>query len=113
MDGQTAALHPGSPAQQYTWPGSGGVRMSAKAGADALYPAYDGFWAVFQFFGDADQPVPSPEWMLKSGKNNRPVTSPVTNQPIVVHFNVDMLGGPQVFQKGYFRELSCVAEVAH
>lgn len=113
IDGQTAAFHPGSPAQQYVWPGSGGVLMSAKAGADALYPQYSGLWGVFQFFAEADQPAPSPQWMLKSGKNNRPVTSPITNLPIIVHFNVDMLGGPPVFQKGYFRELGCVSEVAH
>ncbi|HEX4771845.1 MAG TPA: ImcF-related family protein [Bryobacteraceae bacterium] len=112
IDGQTAAFHPGSPAQQYVWPGSGGVQMTAKAGADALYPTYAGLWGVFQFFAEADQPAPSPQWMLKSGRNNRPVTSPITGQPIVVHFNVDMLGGPPVFQKSYFRELGCASEVA-
>jgi type VI secretion system protein ImpL len=114
IDGQTANLHPGASAQQYMWPGSGGVKMQVKiGGADALYPAYDGLWAVFQFFAEADQPAPSPQWMLKSGIKGKPVTSPDTGQPIVVHFNVDMLGGPPVFQRGYFRELSCVPEVAH
>lgn len=112
IDGQAATFHPGSPAQQFSWPGAGGVRMVAHSGADALYPSYDGVWAVFQFFSDADRPVPSPEWMLKSGLSNKPVTSPLTNQPIVVHFNLDMLGNPPVFQKGYFQTLGCVSEVA-
>lgn len=112
IDGQAATFHPGSAAQQFVWPGAGGVRMVAHSGADAMYPSYDGLWGVFQFFNDADKPVPSPEWMLKSGLSNKPVTSPLTNQPIVVHFNVDMLGNPPVFQKGYFQTLGCVSEVA-
>lgn len=112
IDGQAATFKPGSPAQPFTWPGAGGVRMVAHSGADALYPSYDGLWAVFQFFNDADKPIPSPEWMLKSGLSNKPVTSPLTNQPIVVHFNLDMMGNPPVFQKGYFQTLGCVSEVA-
>ncbi len=112
IDGQSADFASNSPAHQFTWPGAGGVRLTAKSGSDFVYPNYDGLWGIFEFFSDADKPVPSPEWMLKSGKRDKPVTSPVTNQPIVVQFQVDMLGGPPVFQKGYFAQLACVAEVA-
>ncbi len=112
IDGQTANFTPNSPAQQFTWPGTGGVRLTVKSGSDFIYPNYDGLWGVFEFFQDADRPLPNPEWMLKSGRSNKPVTSPLTNQPIDVRFNVDMLGAPPIFQKGFLRELACVAEVA-
>ena len=115
VNGQTANFTPNSPSQKFAWPGSaGGVRLVAKSGGSEFnYPNYDGLWGLFEFFSDADRPVPSPEWMLKSGRSDKPVTSPLTNQPIIVHFNVDMLGAPPVFQKGYFRDLACVSEVAH
>jgi type VI secretion system protein ImpL len=113
IDGQNATLTPNSGPQRFTWPGSGtGVRLVAKSGTDFIYPNYDGLWGLFEFFFDADKPFPSPEWMLKSGRSDKPVTSPVTNQPVTVHFNVDMLGGPPVFQKSFFKGLACVAEVA-
>jgi type VI protein secretion system component VasK len=113
IDGQTDNFKPNSGPQQFTWPGNGsGVKLTVKSGADFIYPNYDGLWGAFEFFNDADKPLPSPEWMLKSGKSDKPVTSPLTNQPIVVHFNVDMGSNPPVFQKGYFRELGCVPEVA-
>ncbi|MBV9155469.1 MAG: hypothetical protein JO097_04355, partial [Acidobacteriaceae bacterium] len=113
INGQTANFHSNGSPEQFSWPGNAsGVRLTVKSGADFIYPNYDGLWGLFEFFSDADKPLPSPEWMLKSGRSDKPVTSPLTNQPIVVHFNVDMLGGPPVFQKGYFRELACVSEVA-
>ncbi len=113
INGQSADLQPHSGSKQFSWPGNGGgVRLVAKSGTDFTYPNYDGTWGLFEFFDDADKPLPSPEWMLKAGRSDKPVTSPLTNQPITVHLNVDMLGAPPVFQKGYFRELTCVAEVA-
>jgi type VI secretion system protein ImpL len=113
IDGQTSTLQAGSGPQRFTWPGDGaGVRLVARSGTEFSYPNYDGTWGLFEFFFDADKPLPNPEWMLKGGRSDKPVTSPLTNQPIAVRFNVDMLGGPPVFQKGYFKELACVSEVA-
>jgi type VI secretion system protein ImpL len=111
INGQAATFHSNGAAQQFSWPGSGGVRLTVKNGSDFIYPSYDGLWAIFEFFGDADKPIPSPEWMLKSGLHGKLVTNDA-NQPIVVHFDLDMLGNPPVFQKDYFRSLACVAEVA-
>ena len=48
------------------------------------------------------------EWRFKSGKENRPIISPVTNQPVKVRFTI----GNPVFQKGYFSGLHCVSEIA-
>jgi type VI secretion system protein ImpL len=112
INGQQATIKPTSGAQQFSWPGSGGVNLILRAPTDEVFPSYDGLWAVFDFFYDADKPVPSPEWMLKGGKSDRAVKSPVTNQPYAVHFDLDMMGAPPVFQKGYFQSFACVAEVA-
>jgi type VI secretion system protein ImpL len=112
IDGQQATIKPNSGPQQFSWPGTGGVSLILRAPSDQSFPAYDGLWGVFEFFYDADKPVPSPEWMLKGGRSDRAVKSPVTNQPYAVHFDLDMLGGPPVFQKGFLHDQGCVAEVA-
>jgi type VI secretion system protein ImpL len=112
IDGQQATIKPNAAPQQFSWPGSGGVSLILRAPSDQVFPSYDGLWAVFEFFYDADKPVPSPEWMLKGGRSDRAVKSPVTNQPYAVHFDLDMMGAPPVFQKGFFHDQACVAEVA-
>ena len=59
-----------------------------------MFPSYDGLWAVFEFFGDADRYQPSGagatlEWMLRGGRQGRPVTSPSSGQPLQVRFELD------------------------
>ena len=48
------------------------------------------------------------EWVLRLGKD--PVLA--NGKPLTVRFELDMGGGPQVFQKGFLSRLGCVAEVA-
>ncbi len=113
INGQSATLLPGSAPQHFVWPGDGsGVILKARSGSDFPYPPYDGIWGAFDFFFDADKPFPDPEWMLKGGRSDRPIPSPLTKQPVTVSFRVDMLGAPPVFQKNYFKDLACVSEVA-
>ncbi len=102
-----------SGAKQFFWPGatSHGVRLSAKwTDGSGDYPTYEGLWAVFDFFTDADnQPTGSGTtfgWMLRGGRQGRPVTSP-SGQPRQVRFDLDMGGAPPVFQKGYFPSMNC------
>jgi type VI protein secretion system component VasK len=111
IDGQRAAFTGDTPAVQFSWPGDG-VQMTVKSGDTYPFPSYEGPWGVFDFFYDADKPAPSPEWVLRAGRQGKPFLSPATNQPIAVHFDLDMLGNPQLFQKGYLQELACVADVA-
>jgi type VI secretion system protein ImpL len=117
VDGQTGDFPtPGAPAKQFIWPGSSAheVRLSGKfkGGSDFVFPSYDGLWAVFEFFNDADRyqaagSGASLEWMLRGGRQGRPVTSPSSGQPLQVRFDLDMAGAPPVFQKGYFASLAC------
>ncbi|PZR73833.1 MAG: hypothetical protein DLM73_09640, partial [Chthoniobacterales bacterium] len=112
IDGQSVAFQPDTPAAKFTWPGTD-VRMVAKSKIVDSFPwTYTGLWAAFEYFQDADKPVPSPEWWEKQGAPARPVSSSVPNQPLGVHFDLDMMGAPPVFQKGYFRDMACVSEVA-
>ncbi len=102
IDEQSATFAPNAPSKQFTWPGNG-VRMVAKGATEYSF-AYDGLWGVFDFFNDADKPPPSPEWTVRSGRQGKAL--------LVVHFELDMLGKPPMFQRGYFQNLACVAEVA-
>ncbi len=120
VDGQTADFaDAGSPAKTLTWPGSGEVRLTGrfKGGTEFSFPSYDGLWAVFEFFSEADRSQPTAaggtyEWMLRGGRQGRPVTSPVTGQPLQVRFDTSFPAGAPVFQKGYLAGLACVSEIA-
>ena len=113
IDGQQVTMKPNAAPQQFSWPGTTpGVNLVLRAPSDQVFPSYDDLWAAFEFFFDADKPVPSPEWNLKGGRSDRAVRSPTTGQPYAVHFELDMLGAPPVFQKGFLKDIGCVAEVA-
>jgi len=106
-------------AQQFVWPGaSSGVTMQVKFGGDSFnWPRYDGLWAAFEFFADSEersQPSGSVyqlEWTLRTGQSARAVTT-AAGQPVSVRFDLDMMGSPPIFRKGYFSGWSCTADVA-
>lgn len=121
VDGQTLTNGPGKTVtQQFTWPGKqpGGVRLTVRFGGEPFqWPRYDGLWAVFDFFADGEEKaqvagsVYTLEWTLRTGAAGRQVTT-ATGQPVSVRFDLDMLGAPPVFRKGYFSGWNCVVEVA-
>ncbi len=112
LDGQNFSNSSGkSASKQFVWPGSSsGATLQVKFGGEGFnWPRYDGLWAAFEFFGDAEERNGHLEWTLKTGQSSRQVTT-ATGQPVLVRFDLDMT--PPVFRKGYFSNLSCVAEVA-
>jgi type VI secretion system protein ImpL len=118
LDGQVITYSGGNAQpRQFSWPGpSREARATVKFGStDLEWSNYDGPWAVFQFFGDAERwqrgagTGHSLEWMIRAGR--KPMTLPNGN-PLMVRFELDMGALPPVFQKGYFASLACVAEVA-
>lgn len=120
LDGQTFTNSGGKTAsKQFTWPGpAAGARMQVKFGGDAFnWPAYDGPWAAFEFFGDSEEKSPPSgsvyrlEWTLRTGQSQRAVTTS-SGQPVSVRFDLDMMGSPPIFRKGYFSGWGCVADVA-
>jgi type VI secretion system protein ImpL len=115
IEGQSYVFPGGAPTfRKFTWPGgTHGVQLSGKMkdGSDLSSPpnAYQGLWAVFSFFSETENwrqtgATNSLEWKLKVGSAGRVVAS--------VQFELDMLGSPPVFQRGYLSGLACVAEVA-
>ena len=117
LDGQQMSYSGGAPApKNFVWQASGAheAKASVKFGETPLTWSNDeGIWAVFQFFGKAEQWRPAGngnvlEWVLRLGKD--PVLA--NGKPLTVRFELDMGGGPQVFQKGFLSRAGCVAEVA-
>jgi type VI secretion system protein ImpL len=112
LDGQSFSNAAGkSASKQFVWPGSAsGATLQVKFGGEGFnWPRYDGLWAAFEFFGDAEERGGHLEWTLRTGQSARQVTT-ASGQPVTVRFDLDM--SPPVFRKGYFSNWSCVAEVA-
>lgn len=117
IDGQTITYSGGAAQPKaFAWQGSGpheAVATVKFGGSDLGWANYQGLWAAFQFFNDAERWAPAGagwnvEWIVRVGKN--PVT--LQGRPLTVQFYLEMNNAPPVFQKGYFSGLSCVSEVA-
>jgi type VI secretion system protein ImpL len=114
IDGQNMVFSAAaSGAKPAVWPGAAhGVQMNVKFGGQSfIYPTYDGLWAVFHWVADADKVTGTAiEMTLRSGKQGRAVLNPANNQPITVRF--DIQANPMIFERGYFAQFGCVANVA-
>jgi type VI secretion system protein ImpL len=117
IDGQTLAFSGGAPQPaKFVWQGGGtheAVATVKFGSSDLDWANYQGLWAAFQFFGDAERWIPAAsgfnvEWIVRVGKN--PVT--LEGRPLTVQYNLDMNGAPPIFQRGYFGGMGCVADVA-
>lgn len=117
INGQSTALKDGAE-RAFTWPGAGAksFRLTLKridGGKDDVEP-YEGNWAVFRFFADANTASPSAGgtifgWTETSGRANSPVR--VNGQDLKYFFSVDTGGGPAVFSKDFLSRLKCVVPV--
>lgn len=118
LDGQSLTYSGGDAApKQFVWQSTGAHEAKATVkfgGPDLAWSSNEGLWAIFQFFNKAETWTPAGngnilEWVIRIGKD--PVTLP-SGKPVTVRFELDMGGGPQVFQKNYFARMACVSEVA-
>jgi type VI secretion system protein ImpL len=119
LDGQALAYGGGAAvAKPFVWQAGGNHEAKATVkfggGPDLTWSSDDGLWAAFRFFGKAEQWQPAGgasvlEWVIRIGKD--PVKLP-SGKPLTVRFELNMGGGPELFQKGYFSRLACVADVA-
>jgi type VI secretion system protein ImpL len=117
LDGQTLkATGEGGQSAQFTWPGSTHeARLSGSLGGPEFgFESYDGLWAVFRFFGDADRSTPSGsgyafEWVPRQGQGRQPMTLE-NGKPLTVRYYLEM--SPPIFQKGYLSGYDCVSRVA-
>jgi type VI secretion system protein ImpL len=120
LDGQKLNYSGGNAnPQQFTWQGSGQheAKGTMTFGNTPLeWADHDGLWAIFKFFWDAEKWQPQGnvqvlEWMVRTGKNQKPITLSSGN-PLTLRFQLDMAGAPPIFQRGYFSGFGCVANVA-
>jgi type VI secretion system protein ImpL len=120
LDGQMLqGTGKGGEKRDFTWPGPGehAARLSGNLGAgDFSFITYEGLWAAFRFFGDADRFQASGagymlEWVPRQGQSAQPIRLE-SGRALTLPFLLDLHGAPPVFQKGYLAGFDCVAEVA-
>jgi type VI secretion system protein ImpL len=117
-NGMLTAGRGGAASHAFEWPGGGAqqVRLIGRFGdsPELTFASYQGLWAVFRFFGDADRStttggVTRLEWVPRQGRAGQPMTLP-DGTPLTVQFDVE--SAAPVFQKGYLSGFGCVATVA-
>jgi type VI secretion system protein ImpL len=109
----------GGDKRDFTWPGAAenAARLSGNlGGGDFGFITYDGLWAAFRFFGDADRFQASGagytlEWVPRQGQSAQPIRLD-SGKALTLPFLLDLHGAPPVFQKGYLSGFDCVSEVA-
>ncbi len=120
LDGQVLKAGPsGGQSQNFTWPGRNaqGAQLSGSLGGPEFgFIAYDGLWAAFRFFGDADRFQASGstytlQWVPRQGQSGQPIRLD-NGKALTLPFQLDLKGAPPVFQKGYLSGFQCVSEVA-
>ncbi|HLJ17609.1 MAG TPA: ImcF-related family protein [Bryobacteraceae bacterium] len=114
-----AAKLTGGQQQAYIWPGPGtrDFRLTVKVsgGSSLDVQTYDGLWAVFRFFADADRSGSSGSgytfsWVVRSGRANS--TTMINGKPLAYQFDLDTGGAPAIFSKDFLAGLKCVSAVA-
>jgi type VI protein secretion system component VasK len=105
----------GGTQHSYAWPGSGARNFSLDlklvcGGLPQQAKTYDGNWAVFRFFADADKTTGAVfSWSVTSGRDQQPTR--INGKPLVYDFSVGT-NGPAVFSKEFLSRLKCVVPVA-
>lgn len=120
LDGQ-ALKSTGAGGQQasFQWPGlrAREARLAGSLGGPELgFLSYNGLWAVFRFFGDADRWQASGsgynfEWVPRQGQSGQPMTLS-TGKPLTVRYFLDMGTTAPIFQKNYLSGFQCVSQAA-
>ena len=120
LDGQVLkSAGGGGEAKDFTWPGTSvrGAKLSGSLGGPELgFITYDGLWAAFRFFGDADRFQASGsgytlQWVPRQGQAGQPMRLD-SGKALALPFQLDLKGAPPIFQKGYLSGFQCVSDVA-
>jgi len=99
----------------FTWPRGREARLAGSmGGAELGFLNYNGTWAVFRFFADADrwQPAGSGynfEWVPRQGQSAQPMTLS-NGRPLTVRYFLDMGTTAPIFQKNYLSGFQCVSQ---
>ncbi|WP_321476564.1 ImcF-related family protein [uncultured Paludibaculum sp.] len=120
LDGQSLkSTSAGGQQSSFQWPGlrAREARLAGSLGGTELgFLSYNGLWAVFRFFGDADKWQASGsgynfEWVPRQGQSGQPMTLS-TGKPLTVRYFLDMGTTAPIFQKNYLSGFQCVSQAA-
>lgn len=120
LDGQVLkATGKGNESKQFVWPGAATreARLAGSLGGPEFgFLSYDGLWATFRFFADADRfqasgAVYNLDWVPRQGQSAQPMTL-ASGKALTIPFQLDLGGAPPIFQKGYLAGFQCVSTVA-
>ena len=118
VNGDAAQLKGGA-SRQFIWPGPGNrnfrLDLKVAGGSQLGAQSFDGPWAVFRFFADANRNTNAGNgytfsWVVTSGRSQQPQM--VKGRPLTYEFLVDTGGGPAIFSKDFLSTLKCPAVVA-
>jgi type VI secretion system protein ImpL len=113
IDGHsTTATKSSAQAQQFSWPGSGQVSVSVKAGGNYPFGAYQGTWAVWRWMYDADPRTGgnTMQWSTVKQLHGQP-QRPTDAQEHPIVMKVEVPSGGDVFDRNFFN-IRCPAKVA-
>jgi type VI protein secretion system component VasK len=119
LDGQVLnSTSAGGASKDFAWPGpTHGAKFAVSFGGPMMeLPEFQGLWATFRLFGDADQFLAGGgstytlQWVPRQGQSGQPWK--VDGKVVTLPFLLDLKGAPPIFQKGYFSGLRCIPDVA-
>jgi type VI secretion system protein ImpL len=104
---------------QFQWPGQKvkEAKLTGSLGGPEFgFLSYEGLWAVFRFFGDADRWQAAGggynfEWVPRQGQSQQPMTV-AGGRAVTVRYFLDMGTTAPVFQKNYLTGFNCVSQAA-
>jgi len=120
LDGQTLkSTGAGGGQAQFLWPGQRAreAKLTGSLGGPEFgFLSYEGLWAVFRFFGDADRWQSAGggynfDWVPRQGQSGQPMTVS-GGRPLTVRYFLDMGTTAPIFQKNYLTGFNCVSQAA-
>jgi type VI secretion system protein ImpL len=118
LDGQELkSTGAGGQQASFTWPGRGAreARLAGSLGGPELgWLSYDGLWAVFRLFAEAERWQPSGsgfsfEWVPKTSGQPMRLGD---GRPLTVRYFLDMGTSAPIFQRNYLAGFQCVSQAA-
>ncbi|HLH38688.1 MAG TPA: type VI secretion system membrane subunit TssM [Bryobacteraceae bacterium] len=108
IDGHKFTVARGKPeAQQLSWPGSGQVVVTVRAGGNIPFGSYSGPWAVLRWMYDSDTRSPGgkiAQWsMLRQGHGQPQAPTDAQGHPIVLRVEIsEFPSGVDIFDRNFF-----------
>lgn len=107
IDGEKITASGQAQSKQFSWPGSGQVLVTVKAGGNIPFGSYPGPWAVWHWMYNADPRAPGSktvQWStLRQGHGQPQAVTDAEGKPIVMKVELgDLPAGVDVFVPSFF-----------